>query len=193
MARLSWLPFGFLLVLTVFSFAIQTAGGEGSLRLQDCPNACNVRCSQTSHKSACLEFCNYCCQRINVIDIAPPAAEIELLTYRLKAKEQEIELFKYRSITEEQAIQIVILQQQIQGYQQKEKEKAVITTKLEEQNLLLSERISALEAELTYLTADFRLKMEETQAKWLEIQVECNYLRAVVLELQAEDEKGERN
>ncbi|KAL4386399.1 hypothetical protein GQ457_09G026890 [Hibiscus cannabinus] len=65
MARLSWLPFAFLLVLTVFSFSIQTAnaGGEGSLRLQDCSNACNVRCSQTSHKSACLEFCNYCCQR----------------------------------------------------------------------------------------------------------------------------------
>ncbi|KAK8999071.1 hypothetical protein V6N11_070249 [Hibiscus sabdariffa] len=34
MARLSWLPFAFLLVLTVFSFAIQTAGGEGSLHLQ---------------------------------------------------------------------------------------------------------------------------------------------------------------
>ncbi|KAK8662045.1 hypothetical protein V6N13_091633 [Hibiscus sabdariffa] len=84
--------------------------------------------------------------RINVIDVAPPpAAEIELLEYLLRAEEQEIELFKYRAITEEQAIQIVILQRQIQGYQQKEKEKAVITAKLEEQNLLLSERISALD------------------------------------------------
>ncbi|KAK8671414.1 hypothetical protein V6N13_038010 [Hibiscus sabdariffa] len=34
MARLSWLPFAFLLVLAVFTFAIQTAGGEGSLGLQ---------------------------------------------------------------------------------------------------------------------------------------------------------------
>ncbi|GMI70630.1 GAST1 protein homolog 4 [Hibiscus trionum] len=66
MARLSWLPFAFFLVLIVFTFvAIQTtnAGKEGSLRLQDCPNACNVRCSQTQYRNACLEFCNYCCQR----------------------------------------------------------------------------------------------------------------------------------
>ncbi|XP_039009055.1 gibberellin-regulated protein 12-like [Hibiscus syriacus] len=64
MARLC-LPFAFFLVLVIFTFAIQTtkAGKEGSLRPQDCPNACGIRCSKTHHKKPCLFFCNYCCQR----------------------------------------------------------------------------------------------------------------------------------
>ncbi|XP_022723091.1 gibberellin-regulated protein 12-like [Durio zibethinus] len=64
MARLSWLPFAFFLILAL-SFAIQTAnaGKEGSLRLQDCPKACDFRCSKTHHRKPCLFFCNYCCQR----------------------------------------------------------------------------------------------------------------------------------
>ncbi|ESQ33063.1 hypothetical protein EUTSA_v10005321mg [Eutrema salsugineum] len=38
-------------------------GGEGSLHIEDCPKACNYRCSATSHKSACLMYCNLCCEK----------------------------------------------------------------------------------------------------------------------------------
>ncbi|XP_022761043.1 gibberellin-regulated protein 12-like [Durio zibethinus] len=64
MARLSWLPFAFFLILAL-SFAFQTAnaGKEGSLKLQHCPKACDFRCSKTHHRKPCLFFCNYCCQR----------------------------------------------------------------------------------------------------------------------------------
>ncbi|KAB2062164.1 hypothetical protein E1A91_A10G139000v1 [Gossypium mustelinum] len=65
MARFSCLPFAFFLILILFTFSIQTAnaGKEGSLRLQDCPKACEYRCSKTHHRKPCLFFCNYCCQR----------------------------------------------------------------------------------------------------------------------------------
>ncbi|OMO71048.1 Gibberellin regulated protein, partial [Corchorus capsularis] len=39
------------------------AGGEGSLKPEQCQGACDVRCSATSHKSECQFFCNYCCQK----------------------------------------------------------------------------------------------------------------------------------
>ncbi|XP_015887422.1 gibberellin-regulated protein 12-like [Ziziphus jujuba] len=39
------------------------AGGEGSLRPQDCGKACEIRCSATSHKKPCLFFCNKCCAK----------------------------------------------------------------------------------------------------------------------------------
>ncbi|CAN6990496.1 unnamed protein product [Brassica rapa subsp. trilocularis] len=83
----------FITVLIVFSFlfatqfsnaneleysseSIHTEGGEGSLIkiffntfnnivyfCKDCPAACDVRCSATSHKSACLMYCNQCCKK----------------------------------------------------------------------------------------------------------------------------------
>ncbi|GKV05428.1 hypothetical protein SLEP1_g17443 [Rubroshorea leprosula] len=64
MARLSRLPIAFALLLA-FAFAMQTsnAGKEGSLTLQQCPDACSYRCSQTQYRNRCLEFCNYCCVR----------------------------------------------------------------------------------------------------------------------------------
>ncbi|XP_021291630.1 gibberellin-regulated protein 12-like, partial [Herrania umbratica] len=64
MARLCWLPFAFFLILAL-SFTIQTAnaGKEGSLHLEDCPKACDVRCSKTHHRKPCLFFCDYCCKR----------------------------------------------------------------------------------------------------------------------------------
>ncbi|XP_021291518.1 gibberellin-regulated protein 12-like [Herrania umbratica] len=64
MARLSWAPIAFLLFLAL-AFTIQTAraGGEGSLKPEECEGACEVRCSATSHKKPCLYFCNYCCDR----------------------------------------------------------------------------------------------------------------------------------
>ncbi|XP_018438571.1 gibberellin-regulated protein 12-like [Raphanus sativus] len=70
----------FITVLIVFSFlfatqfsnakelenspeSIHTEGGEGSVKIGDCPAACDVRCSATSHKSACLMYCNLCCKK----------------------------------------------------------------------------------------------------------------------------------
>ncbi|KAG2303756.1 hypothetical protein Bca52824_032407 [Brassica carinata] len=38
-------------------------GGEGSLKPEQCPNACDFRCSATSHKEPCIFFCNYCCKK----------------------------------------------------------------------------------------------------------------------------------
>ncbi|KAL1190623.1 Gibberellin-regulated protein 12 [Cardamine amara subsp. amara] len=43
--------------------AIHKMGGEGSLTIQECPKACAVRCSATSHKKPCLFYCNYCCKK----------------------------------------------------------------------------------------------------------------------------------
>ncbi|XP_059630757.1 gibberellin-regulated protein 12 [Cornus florida] len=63
MDRLSLFSIVFLLLS--FGFAIQTsyAGGEGSLRAEECPAACQVRCSETSHKKPCLFYCNKCCAK----------------------------------------------------------------------------------------------------------------------------------
>ncbi|XP_061360615.1 gibberellin-regulated protein 12-like [Gastrolobium bilobum] len=54
----------FLLLLAMpFVIQVAYAGGEGSLRPQDCSNACDVRCSATQYKKACLTYCNYCCAK----------------------------------------------------------------------------------------------------------------------------------
>ncbi|XP_027335720.1 gibberellin-regulated protein 12-like [Abrus precatorius] len=54
----------FLLILAMASVTrVAYAGGEGSLTLEQCPNACNYRCSATQYKKACLYFCNYCCAK----------------------------------------------------------------------------------------------------------------------------------
>ncbi|KAG0459818.1 hypothetical protein HPP92_022946 [Vanilla planifolia] len=41
----------------------QPMGGEGSLRPEQCGDACNYRCSATSHKKPCLFYCNLCCAK----------------------------------------------------------------------------------------------------------------------------------
>ncbi|KAK9667273.1 hypothetical protein RND81_14G244200 [Saponaria officinalis] len=51
------------LIVSMISFETSMAGKEGSLTKDECPRACNFRCSATSHKSRCLEFCNKCCDK----------------------------------------------------------------------------------------------------------------------------------
>ncbi|WJX47190.1 Gibberellin-regulated protein 12 [Trifolium repens] len=46
-----------------FVIQIVSAGGEGSLRQDECAGACAYRCSETSHKKPCLFFCNKCCNK----------------------------------------------------------------------------------------------------------------------------------
>ncbi|KAJ4840343.1 hypothetical protein Tsubulata_040279 [Turnera subulata] len=64
MAKLS-LILSIFLVLFAMSFIIETsqAGGEGSLRPEQCGAACDYRCSQTQYRKACLTFCNKCCAK----------------------------------------------------------------------------------------------------------------------------------
>ncbi|XP_042513124.1 gibberellin-regulated protein 12-like [Macadamia integrifolia] len=77
MARFSLLTSAFLIVCAM-SVLVATAsvqlttktddtyhptGGEGSLTPQECPKACDYRCSATSHKEPCLFFCNMCCNK----------------------------------------------------------------------------------------------------------------------------------
>ncbi|CAN1306851.1 Protein RSI-1 [Linum perenne] len=52
-----------LLLAVALAFAVQISyvGGEGSLTVAQCPAACDVRCSATSHKKPCKFFCNKCC------------------------------------------------------------------------------------------------------------------------------------
>ncbi|KAL5163795.1 Protein GAST1 [Glycine soja] len=38
-------------------------GGEGSLTPQECPGACDYRCSKARARKACLYFCNLCCAK----------------------------------------------------------------------------------------------------------------------------------
>ncbi|CAL5189465.1 unnamed protein product [Lathyrus oleraceus] len=52
-----------LLFVTAFLTKDVYAGGEGSLRAEDCKAACDVRCSNTQYKKACLTFCNLCCAK----------------------------------------------------------------------------------------------------------------------------------
>ncbi|XP_045821732.1 gibberellin-regulated protein 12-like [Trifolium pratense] len=46
-----------------FVIQLASAGGEGSLRQQECAGACTYRCSETSHKKPCLFYCNKCCNK----------------------------------------------------------------------------------------------------------------------------------
>ncbi|KAJ7961613.1 Gibberellin-regulated family protein [Quillaja saponaria] len=64
MAKLAWLPSAIVFML-VLAFVIQLsyAGGEGSLRLEECSKACDYRCSATQHTKPCLLFCNKCCAK----------------------------------------------------------------------------------------------------------------------------------
>ncbi|CAN6695254.1 unnamed protein product [Malus baccata var. baccata] len=63
MARLSWFPIAFFLVLALSCAIDVMAGGEGSLRHEQCGAACDYRCSETSHKNPCIEFCSMCCHK----------------------------------------------------------------------------------------------------------------------------------
>ncbi|KAK4577844.1 hypothetical protein RGQ29_028108 [Quercus rubra] len=64
MVRLSWLHLGlFLIVIISFSIGVLDAGGEGSLLLEECPSACDYRCSETHHQKPCLFYCNQCCDK----------------------------------------------------------------------------------------------------------------------------------
>ncbi|KAK7379651.1 hypothetical protein VNO80_05115 [Phaseolus coccineus] len=53
------------LLLFVMTFVTQLAygGGEGSLTPEECPGACDVRCSKARTKKACLFYCNLCCDK----------------------------------------------------------------------------------------------------------------------------------
>ncbi|ESQ37235.1 hypothetical protein EUTSA_v10003002mg [Eutrema salsugineum] len=46
----------FIAVLIVFHFLFTT-------QFSSCLAACKFRCSATSHKSACLMYCNQCCKK----------------------------------------------------------------------------------------------------------------------------------
>ncbi|XP_057968980.1 gibberellin-regulated protein 12-like [Malania oleifera] len=51
------------LVSSMLIVEVSIAGGEGSVRIQDCGKACNYRCSNTQYKNNCLLFCNKCCKK----------------------------------------------------------------------------------------------------------------------------------
>ncbi|KAG5254282.1 Gibberellin regulated protein [Salix suchowensis] len=90
MAKLSLILSAALIVLVAMAFVIETsqAGGEGSVKLKDCPKACGVRCSATSHKSACTFFCNYCCKRCLCVPSGTYGHKDECKCYRdMKTKE----------------------------------------------------------------------------------------------------------
>ncbi|XP_076883245.1 peamaclein-like [Bidens hawaiensis] len=58
---------GFQLNFIVFFVAsmtiiqLSTAGGEGSVSIQNCSGACAYRCSATHHRGNCIDTCNDCC------------------------------------------------------------------------------------------------------------------------------------
>ncbi|XP_013585155.1 PREDICTED: gibberellin-regulated protein 12 [Brassica oleracea var. oleracea] len=43
--------------------ATNMKGGQGSLKPEECPKACDFQCSATSHQKPCLFFCNLCCKK----------------------------------------------------------------------------------------------------------------------------------
>ncbi|KAJ3671906.1 hypothetical protein LUZ60_007985 [Juncus effusus] len=73
MARFLGISSG-LLLLIASAFVAETVegtstlnfrpmGGEGSVKKEDCPAACEYRCSATSHKKPCMFFCQMCCEK----------------------------------------------------------------------------------------------------------------------------------
>ncbi|CAJ1848747.1 unnamed protein product [Sphenostylis stenocarpa] len=42
---------------------VSKGGGEGSVKVEDCPKECARRCSQAHGMKACLFFCNLCCEK----------------------------------------------------------------------------------------------------------------------------------
>ncbi|XP_050907842.1 gibberellin-regulated protein 12-like [Lathyrus oleraceus] len=54
-----------IFLMIIFTSVIQDAyaGGEGSLRSEQCVGACHYRCSATMYKKACLTYCNICCAK----------------------------------------------------------------------------------------------------------------------------------
>ncbi|KAJ3671907.1 hypothetical protein LUZ60_007986 [Juncus effusus] len=74
MARFSGIPSVFVLLLIASAFVAEAVeatstlkfrpmGGEGSVKKEDCPVACEYRCSATSHKKPCMFFCQMCCEK----------------------------------------------------------------------------------------------------------------------------------
>ncbi|XP_002518090.3 gibberellin-regulated protein 12 [Ricinus communis] len=55
--------FFFLLFAMAFVIDISHAGGEGSLTKEQCPKACDFRCSATHHRGNCIDLCNKCCEK----------------------------------------------------------------------------------------------------------------------------------
>ncbi|XP_010038994.2 gibberellin-regulated protein 12 [Eucalyptus grandis] len=53
----------FFLIASTCFVEVSLAGGEGSLRPEQCGAACDYRCSATSHRKPCLFFCNKCCAK----------------------------------------------------------------------------------------------------------------------------------
>ncbi|XP_027906123.1 gibberellin-regulated protein 12-like [Vigna unguiculata] len=53
------------LLIFVMAFVTQLVygGGEGSLTVQECPRACDYRCSKANARQACLFYCNLCCDK----------------------------------------------------------------------------------------------------------------------------------
>ncbi|KAK9733919.1 hypothetical protein RND81_04G100900 [Saponaria officinalis] len=43
------------------------AGGEGSLKIEQCPAACNYRCSKTHHQKPCMFYCKICCTKCHCV------------------------------------------------------------------------------------------------------------------------------
>ncbi|CAN6444139.1 unnamed protein product [Victoria cruziana] len=50
-----------LVLLLLLSWESKYGAREGSLHPQECTPRCNIRCSATAYKKACLFFCNKCC------------------------------------------------------------------------------------------------------------------------------------
>ncbi|XP_020206096.1 gibberellin-regulated protein 12-like [Cajanus cajan] len=64
MAKIVCFSYAFLFILAMASVIhVVSAGGEGSLRPEECANACDYRCSKTQYRKPCLFFCNKCCNK----------------------------------------------------------------------------------------------------------------------------------
>ncbi|XP_021854021.1 gibberellin-regulated protein 12-like [Spinacia oleracea] len=55
--------FLFLVLVSMIIIEVSMAGGEGSLTKEQCPAACDYRCSATQYRKACLLYCNKCCDK----------------------------------------------------------------------------------------------------------------------------------
>ncbi|XP_021911401.1 gibberellin-regulated protein 12-like [Carica papaya] len=65
MARISPLSMSLFLTLIIFGTTVKDSnvGGEGSLRPDQCCEACDYRCSNAHYPKRCLFYCDMCCKK----------------------------------------------------------------------------------------------------------------------------------
>uniref|UniRef100_A0A7C9DDA9 Gibberellin regulated protein n=1 Tax=Opuntia streptacantha TaxID=393608 RepID=A0A7C9DDA9_OPUST len=82
MAKISVICLALFCLIAVFLVTSSTAGGEGSVPIQECPEECARRCAVASQHEECLKYCNLCCQKCLCVPSGTSGHKEECPCYR---------------------------------------------------------------------------------------------------------------